>query len=117
VLLLLSDGVDRYSEASAADVVAHVRTRDVLAFPIAVGVEAPPLFRDMAAVTGGRAIGVRDLARLGPTLEALADELSAQYVLGYAPRSPASAREWRRIAVSVKRQGAIVRTRQGYWTR
>jgi Ca-activated chloride channel family protein len=116
-LLLLSDGVDRYSKASAAEVVEHVRTRDVLIFPVAVGSAAPPLFRDIAEASGGRAIGVRDQSRLGPTLRTLADELSAQYVLGYAPDKPASVREWRRIAVTVVRKGVTVRTRQGYWTR
>jgi Ca-activated chloride channel homolog len=116
-LLLLSDGVDRYSRTSAADVLAHVRTRDVLVFSVAVGSDATPLFRDMAAASGGRAIGVRDPSRLAATLEALADELSAQYVIGYAPKRVASTREWRRVAVSVKRKGVTVRTRQGYWTR
>jgi Ca-activated chloride channel homolog len=116
-LLLLSDGVDRYSKASASEVVEHVRTRDVLIFPVAVGTDAPPLFRDIAAASGGRAIGVRDQSRLGPALRVLADELSAQYVLGYAPDKPASVREWRRIAVTVARRGVTVRTRQGYWTK
>ena len=95
----------------------HVRTRDVLIFPVAVGSAAPPLFRDIAEASGGRAIGVRDQSRLGSTLRTLADELSAQYVLGYAPDKPASVREWRRIAVTVARRGVVVRTRQGYWTR
>jgi Ca-activated chloride channel homolog len=116
-LLLLSDGVDRYSRTSAADVVAHVRTRDVLVFSVAVGADETPLFRDMAAASGGRAIGVRDPSRLAATLEALADELSAQYVIGYTPKRAASTREWRRLTVSVKKKDATVRTRQGYWTR
>ncbi len=116
-LVLLSDGADRYSQASAVDVAEHVRTRDVLVFPVAVGTDATPLFREIAAGTGGRAIGVRNASRLGSVLQTLADELSAQYVIGYVPNHPASVREWRRISVSVTRRGVSVRTRQGYWTR
>jgi Ca-activated chloride channel family protein len=116
-LLLLSDGVDRYSQASAGEVLAHVRTRDVLIFPVAVGAEPSALFRDIAAATGGRAAGVRDLARLDATLASLAEELSAQYVLGYTPKIAAATREWRRVSVTVERRDVSVRTRQGYWTR
>lgn len=116
-LVLLSDGVDRYSQASAADVLAHVRTRDVLIFPAAIGRDATPLFRDIADATGGRALGARDPAQLAPALVRLADELSAQYVIGYTPKTVATTREWRRLAVSVTRRGAVARTRQGYWTK
>jgi Ca-activated chloride channel family protein len=116
-LLLLSDGEDRYSKASAGEVLEHVRTRDVLVFPVAVGAAATPLFRDISSATGGRAIAVRDPSRLDSALRGLADELSAQYVLGYTPASPAAVREWRRIAVTVARKGVTVRTRQGYWTK
>jgi Ca-activated chloride channel family protein len=116
-LLLLSDGEDRYSKASAGEVLEHVRTRDVLVFPVAVGAAATPLFRDISDATGGRAIAVRDPSRLESALRGLADELSAQYVLGYTPASPAAVREWRRIAVTVARKGVTVRTRQGYWTK
>ena len=116
-LLLLSDGVDRYSQTPAAEVVAHVRTRAVLMFPVAVGAETTPLFRDIADVTGGRAVGVRDLARLDAALASLADELSAQYVLGYTPKVAATTREWRRVSVEVRHRDVAVRTRQGYWTK
>src|SRR3954447_6566946 len=36
-LVLLSDGVDRYSHATAADVAARVRARDVMVYPVSIG--------------------------------------------------------------------------------
>jgi Ca-activated chloride channel family protein len=117
-LVLLSDGVDRYSQMSPRDVVAHAAARDVLVFPVAVGKPAPALFTELAAVTGGRSYAVREPSRLGETLQALASELRAQYMLGYVPsRAISGNREWRRIRVEVNRPGVTVRTRQGYWTR
>jgi Ca-activated chloride channel homolog len=124
-LLLLSDGRDRFSQTTAAEVVTHIRTRDVLVFPVAVGADTPPLFAEAAAATGGRAVSVRDPSRLSATLQTLLAELGAQYLLGYAPArrdqqpltSPGSAPVWRSVRVTVRRPGATVRTRQGYWTK
>jgi Ca-activated chloride channel homolog len=116
-LVLLSDGEDRYSAASAAEVTAHVGARDVLVFPVAVGAAAPPLFVDVAAATGGRALGVRDPSRLRATLRTLAGELAAQYLLRYAPSRRVTTRAWRGVEVRVARPGLAVRTRRGYWTR
>jgi len=120
VLVLLSDGDDRYSQASATEVLAHARNRDVLIYPLAVRSEAgaPPLFHDLAAATGGEAFAVRNPARVGATLRTLAAGLRAQYMLGYVPPQTAtSAAEWRRVRVVTRKSGLTVRTRQGYWTR
>jgi Ca-activated chloride channel family protein len=117
-LVLLSDGVDRYSRASASDVLALAKARDVLIFPVAVGSPAPSLFVQLSAATGGRAFTVRDPTRLDDALRDLTRELRAQYLIGYVPARDVSARrEWRTIRVDVKRQGVTARTRQGYWTR
>jgi Ca-activated chloride channel family protein len=135
-LLLLSDGVDRFSRTTAAEVVTHIRTRDVLVFPVTLGARTPPLFTEAAAVTGGRAVNVRDPSQLSATLQTLLAELGAQYLLGYAParRDPqplapqagtgvpspssgASAPVWRSVRVTVRLPGLIARTRQGYWAR
>jgi Ca-activated chloride channel homolog len=116
-LVLLSDGEDRYSHASASEVVDHAKTRDVLVFPVAMAAKAPVLFTNVAAATGGRAFVVRDPARLGETLRVLASELRAQYLLGFTPkRQPPGRREWRTLRVEAKRPGVMVRTRAGYWT-
>ncbi len=117
-LVLLSDGVDRYSRASETDVLDRARRGDVLVYPIAVGKQRPPLFAELASATGGRSVHVTDLKRLPDTLKSIANELRSQYLLGYTPGRPLSAKpEWRGLRVTVRRPDVTVRARPGYWTR
>ena len=51
-LVLLSDGDDRYSTASAADALGHARRSDVMIFPVALGARRPPLFAELARSPG-----------------------------------------------------------------
>lgn len=114
-MILLSDGDDRYSKAAATDVLSRARGADVLAYPIALGERRPPLFAELAALTGGRSAFVRDVRTLPDTLKAIAQELRHQYLLGYTPSRPLDERgEWRAISVKVKRSGLQVRARDGY---
>ena len=115
-LLLLSDGDDRFSKATASDVVSRARRTDALIYPIAMGRERPPLFAELAALTGGRSFHVREPKRLDETLRGIARELRHQYLLGYSPKqaSAAGKEEWRSITVTVNRPGVRVRARDGY---
>ena len=114
-LVLISDGTDRYSAMSASEVIAHVRRRDVLVYTVAVGRTQPPVFAELAAVTGGRSAHVTSLSRLPATLDGIARELRSQYLLGYVPANPDAERgRWRSIHVSVARPGVRVRARDGY---
>jgi len=119
-LVLFSDGADRYSAASAAQVVARARRSNALIYPIALGRERPPLLAELAVRTSGRSFLLRDARDLEPTLAAIARELRYQYLLGYVPANPLvrGEREWRSIRVSVsgQRPGVRVRARDGYAT-
>jgi Ca-activated chloride channel homolog len=118
-LVLLSDGDDKYSEASAAEALQRARESDVMIYPIALGARRPPLFAELATLTGGRSYHLRDGKGLAETLRAIARELREQYLLGYTPSRPilAGANEWRAITVRVKRPGVQVRARDGYVAR
>ena len=118
-IIVLSDGEDRYSKAQASDVADRARRSDVLIYPIALGRARPPLFAELAALSGGRSFHLRDPQELQPTLTAIAEDLRAQYLLGYAPRRPWSDddAEWRSISVDVQRSGMRVRARSGYSTK
>jgi len=118
-LIVLSDGNDRYSEASAAEALERARRSDVMIFPIAIGSTRPSLFAELATLTGGRSFHARDGAALAETLKSIAHELRHQYLLGYAPTRPpvAGSNEWRAIAVTVNRAGVNVRARDGYLTK
>jgi Ca-activated chloride channel family protein len=115
-LVILSDGDDRFSKTTADDVVKKARAAPVLIYPIALGRSQPPLFAELAAVSGGRSFHVRDARTLPGILESVARELRQQYLLGYTPARPpvAGSGEWRSIAVKVRVPGAIVRARDGY---
>lgn len=115
-LVLLSDGDDRYSRATSADALNLARRSDVMVYPIALGAARPPLFAELATLTGGRSFHARDPEALTATLRAIARELRQQYLLGYTPSRPLTpgSNEWRSISVTVNRPGVQVRARDGY---
>jgi len=118
-LILLSDGVDRYSRATASDALERARRADVLVYPIAIGRTRPQLFPELAALTGGQSFLMRDPKQIHTTLSTIAEELRHQYLLGYSPSRPIDpARpEWRAIQVRIDRPGVKVRARDGYLAR
>jgi Ca-activated chloride channel family protein len=118
-LVLLSDGDDRYSTASATDALDRVRRSDVMVYPIALGRQRPELFAELATLTGGRSFHARDARGLPDIVRGIARDLRHQYLLGYTPSRPIQpgSSEWRSISVTVKRPGARVRARDGYVVR
>jgi hypothetical protein len=88
-------------------------------YPVAIGRTRAPEFAELASVTGGRSIAVRDPRELAPALTALARELRSQYLLGYAPaREPGAAAAWHAITVALPAHpGVRVRARDGYFSR
>lgn len=115
-LVLLSDGSDRYSEASSTDALERARASDVLIYPIAIGRDRPAVFAELATLTGGRSVHLKDTRRLPETLRSIVLELRSQYLIGYTPEVPLTpgSREWRSISVSVEKRGLTVRARDGY---
>jgi Ca-activated chloride channel homolog len=118
-LVLLSDGVDRYSKTTAGETIDRARRSDVLVYPVALGRARPPVFAELATLTGGQSFHVRDPKRLIETVRAIARELRHQYLLGYTPSRQivAGREEWRSIDVRVARPAIRVRARDGYLVR
>lgn len=117
-IVVFSDGTDRYSSHTAADVMERARRSNALIYPIAIGKTRPPLLAELAVLTGGRSFLLRDARELQATLATVARELRYQYLLGYTPAKPIERgdREWRSIRVVAKRPGLRVRARDGYMT-
>ena len=118
-LVLLSDGQDRYSEATQADAMEDARRSDVMIYPVTLGGRHAPLFADLASLTGGRSFEPRAPGDVNAAVRTIAGELHHQYLLGYVPSKPITpgASEWRTIEVHVRRSGLTVRTRDGYVAR
>jgi Ca-activated chloride channel family protein len=119
-LIVFSDGTDRYSTATAAQVIERARRSNALIYPIAFGRTRPAVLAELAVLTGGRSFLLRDARELEKTLATIARELRYQYLLGYVPAETGEAggREWRsiRVAVTNARPGLRVRARDGYTT-
>ena len=115
-LVLISDGNDRYSTAPAAQALDRARRSDVMVYPIAVGRTRPPLFAELATLTGGRSFQPKDAGELNTVMRTIASELRHQYLLGYTPSRPivAGEEQWRAITVRVNRGDVTVRARDGY---
>lgn len=117
-IVLLSDGGDRYSRATAEDVIARVRQSNVLIYPIAIGRDPVPLFSELATYSGGRAIRLPNPKTLSRALQSVAEELRWQYLLGYEPATPWGEKAaWRSLTVTVARPRLAVRARRGYMTK
>jgi Ca-activated chloride channel family protein len=114
-LVLLSDGTDRYSDATAAELLERARGHDALIYPVAIGATRPPLFAELASATGGRSFFAREPAALNGTMTTIARELRSQYLLGYVPaRERTGEPSWHAIDVAVTRPEMRVRARTGY---
>jgi Ca-activated chloride channel family protein len=111
-LVILSDGVDRYSRASADEVRARARGAGVLIYPVVVGAATPALMSDLAEISGGRTVRVEETSNLARAFRGIASELRHQYLLGYEPLSGEGG--WRAISVAVTRPDLVVRARSGY---
>lgn len=118
--VVFSDGVDRYSHATAAAVLARARRSQALVYPIGVGRTRPALLTELAVLTGGRSFWLKDVSELDRTLTTVARELRSQYLIGYAPSRPLErgVAEWRsiRVALRAPTPGIRVRARDGYQT-
>ena len=115
-LVLLSDGSDRYSSASATDALQRARRSDVMIYPVAIGRDRAEVFAQLATLTGGRSFHVRNPKTLPDTVRTIARELRHQYLIGYTPTRPIEpgSGEWRSITVSVDDPNVRVRARDGY---
>jgi Ca-activated chloride channel homolog len=118
-IVVLSDGVDRYSKAREAEVLERARRSDIMIYPVAIGRVRPTLFAELATTSGGRSFHLPDPKNLQSTLRTIAEDLRAQYLLGYATSRPwpKGEGEWRSIEVRVAQSPARVRARSGYSTK
>jgi VWFA-related protein len=126
-IVVLTDGLDTTSAMTAADVSGLASSIDVPVFIVATVPSVDARFmmetsdrprteaadlRDLSDWTGGKFVFASTLLETTVTASRLVDELRQQYVLAI---EAASANEWRRLDVRVKRPSARVKARSGYF--
>ena len=119
-LVVFSDGADRYSQVSPAQMLDRARSGPALVYPIVFGRAPVAALTEMASLTGGRSFTLRDARDLEGALGSIARELRHQYLLGYAPVDTTDPGRWHPIRVRVRNheaRGWRVRARDGYWGR
>jgi VWFA-related protein len=127
-LILLTDGVDTGSEATAADAITAAQRADTLIYSILfsdpgaygisfLGHEGRTVLMRMSRETGGGFFEVTKKQSIESIFAAIEDELRSQYNLGFISDTPVEISEFRKLQVSTRQKGLIVQARERYWAR
>jgi len=127
-LILLTDGVDTGSEATAADAITAAQRADTLIYSILfsdpgaygisfLGHEGRTVLMRMSRETGGGFFEVTRKQTIENIFAAIQDELRSQYNLGFISDKPVEISEFRKLQISTRQKGLIVQARERYWAR
>ena len=117
-LVVFTDGEDQGRHVTFDEVEQLLQSSDLILYMIGQGrgVTSEPLqdvMERLSRPTGGRALSTNSIDQLQDSFNALLEELSNQYVLGYQPTNAARDDTWREIKVDVAGHPRV-RARQGY---
>lgn len=124
-IVLLSDGQDTTSVLDYDSVVDRAKRSNITVY--AIGLRDPVgdnamrfrehdhVLRTLTHTTGGRVFFIDRASQLPDTYNQIADELAAQYTIGYVSTNEARDGAWRTISVRVGQPGVTARTRAGYY--
>jgi len=127
VLIVISDGEENYSERSKlSDALRELQKNDCLFYSInpsgqalnlnSMSVRGQGYMESMSAQTGGKAFVPEKVGDLEAVFHQIAEELQAQYLLGYYSTDDRTDGGFRPISVRApKRPDLRLRSRQGYY--
>jgi len=127
VLVVISDGEENYSEHyKLNDALRELQKNDCLFYSInptgsslslnTISTRGQKIMESMSTETGGKAFVPDKISDLEAVFRQVAEELQAQYLLGYYSTDARADGGFRRIKVQVsKRSDLRVRARQGYY--
>jgi Ca-activated chloride channel family protein len=126
VLVLYTDGGDTSSSRTWDETIRLLRASDVTVYSVGFVANARGSERlmlqsklmEIARVTGGKAAFPGSMKELEPVYDAIADEIHAQYLVGYVPTNPARDGKWRKVEIKLRKppsERLQVRSRDGYF--
>jgi len=123
-LILLTDGVDNSSSATLMDAVEAVQRADTLIYSILFadpgaylygGASGRGALERLARDTGGGFFEVSKKTSIDEIFGAIEDELRSQYSLGFVSDQPVRSAEFRKLRLTTRRKGVVIRSRDRYW--
>ena len=125
-LILLTDGVDTGSEATAADAITAAQRADTLIYSILfsdpgaygisfLGHEGRTVLMRMSRETGGGFFEVSKKQTIEKIYPEIEEELRNQYSIGYTSDQPDAAGKYHKIQLTTKKSELMVQTRDGYY--
>lgn len=124
VIILVTDGDDTTSENDFHAALRAAQRAEALLYAVVIrpirseagrNVRGEHALMQLAEGTGGRVFFPDRVEELDQVFPAINQELRTQYLLGYYPKPNASAGNFRRIEVRLKRPDLVVRHRAGYY--
>jgi Ca-activated chloride channel family protein len=120
-IIVLSDGVDNYSNASADKAVesalaigASIYAVDMSASDGIHNQQSAAVLRAFAEKSGGRFVATPGGPALRDAFASIAEELGHQYTIAYRPLNQKRDGKWRKLDVKMTRSELMVRTRKAY---
>jgi len=126
VLIVLTDGEDQGSREDFAGALEAAEKADVIVYTVAlvdrsfywlhdIQYRGNAALKNLSVETGGRIIPVKALPDTGAAFREIADELRAQYSLGYSPSNKLHDGSFRHIQLHARVPHCKVRVRRGYF--
>jgi VWFA-related protein len=126
VLIMLTDGEDQGSKVTSNGALEAVEKADVIIYSVALtdgsfywaqglACRGNSVLKKLSEETGGRMVRVNHARDTGAAFREIADELRAQYFLGYSPSNKLRDGSFRKIRVRVRNRNYRVRVRRGYY--
>lgn len=120
-VLVLSDGGENYSSATASKALDHVSLAGATIYGVNMSAQGPlrditgsAILKNLADKSGGRYIDTPGGLELKDAFGAIVEELGHQYTIAYRPTNRARDGKWRTVEVKLSRPDVQVRTRKGY---
>jgi VWFA-related protein len=117
-MVIISDGIDIGSRATAEIAVRRAQTANAIVYSICYPNEHESGCGNLNALsepTGGRMFDLRSKTPLTEIFRTIEEELRSQYSIGFEPEKTPGDVSFHKIQVRVRRPGLRVRARRGYY--